>query len=219
LSGRFGTVLIVTGLALFLVSLIPPAPLGSSGKMGTMFGSEVLDSGLYTPQLGLRITVETEDTLKLYMINFNETYIADWMLERFPEIGNQGANIIVPPPQGQDVQVISYPLRSISLNVSIVEEFLDAHPGSMIWSGETVDGKLSWEYEPTNVVQATVLLLSLKENPWDTTSYDAEWERISLIASSERLMLPMQILIPLGLMLVIPWIVMIKKPRNYKSSH
>jgi len=198
--------LLITGLALFLVSLIPPAPLGVSGSQGTLFDSLVLDSGLYTPHIGLQVTVEAEDMMRLYMISFNETYIAEWIIDRYPLLGNQV--IVIPSEGSQGGQVIYYPLSAISLNASMVEEFLDAHPGSVLWSGETADGKISLEYEPRKVVQATVILLNLNEVP---TPFEAEWERISLIASRERLIMPTQILFLLGGVFIIPWIIQLRK--------
>jgi hypothetical protein len=81
--GRVGTVLIAIGLALFLVSLIPPAQSNFSNNDSIPESWQPYYETTLTPQQTMRVSVTTNGTLDVYMLETSTGAIDRWI-----EVGN-----------------------------------------------------------------------------------------------------------------------------------
>ena len=192
LTGRLGTVLLMIGLALGLVSFIPAAPMGgfSSGGSGSAPPEkyEVLGTTrTLTPQTGLRISINTSREMHFYILNVFEGDLQEWAMswirERFPDL---------------DESAVWWASR----NVTVLDAFLESHSDTVLWDSNAITD-LSKEFFPTTVSNATVIMA----NPsLETVQFEYEIESITTLAPRERTLLPAQFLVLFGLVLAIPWI-------------
>lgn len=192
LAGRMGTVLLMIGLALGLVSFIPAAPTGgfSAGGTGSMQPEKydvLYTTSILTPQTGLRISINTSREMHFYILNvfdgdFQE-WAMSWVRERFPDL---------------DESAVWWASR----NVTVLDAFLESHLDAVLLES-TVETKLSTEFFPTTVSNATNIIA----NPsLETVQFEYEIASITTLAPRGRTLLPAQLLIPIGLVLAIPWI-------------
>jgi hypothetical protein len=103
--GRVGTVLIAIGLALFLVSLIPPAQSSNAGNGSIRESWQPYYETTLTPQQTLRVSVTANGTIDLYML---ETSI--------------GAN---------DVGNVTYFVQFLEANSSLIAWHGEVHGGTI----------------------------------------------------------------------------------------
>lgn len=199
LMGRLGMVLLVTGLALGLVSLFPSAPTGSSSSGSSFIPPEkydILDSiSTLTPQTGLRISVEANGSLQVYILNVFQGYLQDWttswVRERFPNL--------------QD-----YEVWSASHNITVLNAFLESHSDVVFWKSD-ISNKILKDFFPTTVSNVTTILT----NPsLSMVWHEYEVKSITSLAPQERILLSTQLLIPIGLVLTIPWLFFTKVRRT-----
>ena len=188
--GRGGTVLIALGLALFLVSLIPAAQLGSFSSGSWPVYPERFETSIehvLTPQQGLQVAVTANGTLDVYLLEVSEQTIYDWIQEHHPE------------------QEMTFDF----FNVTRLEEFLEANPDSIAWQEEMHERKI--EYVPTKVTNVTMIL----SNP--TSDYiivDYEGSITSLVAPGTKVRNLAQWAIPIGLVLALPWLAQLRKEKT-----
>lgn len=191
LLGRVGMVLLVIGLALLLVSLIPPAPSGFSGGSGFSLGPEKYQihgypfSGVYSPQSGLQLSVESNNSINFYLLDVNnlqlEEGILNWVRESFPDLNETEIW------QGR-------------YNTSVLEAYLQSYPESILLE-KTVEGEWSGNFFPTKVVNVTPVFSNPSLN---RVEVDIEMKGIMALASRERVLTPAQWLIPIGILLALP---------------
>jgi len=195
LMGRLGTVLLMTGLALGLVWLIPPAQMGSmSGGSFSILPEKY--EGLYTtstltPQTGLCISIESNNSLQVYLLNTFQSHFQDWasawVRERFPDL--------------QDGEI-----WSASHNITVLNAFLGSHSDIVLWTSD-ISNKISKEFFPTTVSNVTTIFANPSLNPvW----FEYEIREITSLAPKERILLSTQLLIPIGIVLAIPWLLCAK---------
>lgn len=127
--GRGGTVLLFIGLALLLVSFIPPAQLGTTGSKTAVPPQWAQPSfeQILTPQQGLQVTFTANGTLDVYILEVSS-------------------------------QTLFQLANGELLNVTILEEFLENNPDAIGWQDEIRNGKTHHEYVPTRVTNATLIL-------------------------------------------------------------
>ena len=192
--GRGGTVLISIGFALLLVSLIPPAQLGSSSggggigpKMFQTFSEYVL-----TPQQGLEITINASGTLTVYILEVNTQTLYDWISEHYSE---------------QETPFYDYN------NVTRLEEFLKANPDSIGRQKEMREGKI--EYIPTKVTNATLVF----SNP-SSVSVQCMYEAslTAIVAPGTKVRNLAQWTIPIGFILTMPWLANLWKEERARAQ-
>jgi len=192
--GRGGTVLISIGLALLLVSLIPPAQLGSSSggggigpKMFQPFSEYVL-----TPQQGLEVTINASGTLTVYILEVSTQTIYDWISEHYSE---------------QETPFFDYN------NVTRLEEFLKANPDTIGRQKEIREGKV--EYIPTKVTNATLVF----SNP-SSVSVQCMYEAsiTAIIAPGTKVQNLAQWTIPIGFVLALPWLVQLWREKTMHTG-
>ena len=71
LMGRIGSILLTSGLTLALVSLIPPAPIGTRGAGWILVEPESYAGtgfGVHTPRTGFHISVTSNNSVQFYIL-------------------------------------------------------------------------------------------------------------------------------------------------------
>jgi len=191
--GRGGTVLISIGFALLLLSLIPPAQLGSSSGGGGVGPKMFLTFSEYvlTPQQSLEVTINASGTLTVYILEVSTQTLYDWISELYSK---------------QETPFFDYN------NITRLEEFLKANPNSIGSQKEMCEGKI--EYIPTKVSNAT-LIFSNPSSDSITVSYEAAMTAI--VAPGTKVRTLAQWAIPIGFVLVIPWLARWWKERTRQS--
>ncbi|MDH5771287.1 MAG: hypothetical protein OEZ25_08380 [Candidatus Bathyarchaeota archaeon] len=188
LLGRLGTVLIVIGLALALLSLVPPQKVLGSDFMGSpiiqseTFLTPFYSSEVLTPQRSLQVTIEANNSVMAYLLKVGKDYLYSWIRDNLPD----------------DSQNESY-----MFNVSMLEVFLNAHSNSVAWQGGTAYGQVEFEYVPTRIVNATLVLSNSGSEP---VRVDYGGKKLNLIAPKERILTSAELTIPLGIVIAIPWL-------------
>lgn len=187
--GRGGSVLIAIGLALLLVSLIPSAQLTTYSTKTAIPPKWVQLSieQILTPQQGLRVTITANGSLDVYILEVSSQVL----YQRVDD--------------SKDL-----------LNVTDLEEFLEANPGSIGWHDEVRNGEIKHEYVPTKVTNATLVF----SNPSSVyVPVDYEVSITSLVAPGIKVRNLAQWAIPIGFVLSIPWLTRLWKERttNHRS--
>jgi hypothetical protein len=181
LLGRSGTTVLALGLALFLVSLIPSTPTGSYSGHVSANGKawQTLDGDtILTPQQTLHVTVTTNGTLNVYILEVTVQTIYEWILEHHSES--------IDPS-----------------NITYFDEYLDSNPGLIAWQGQTQDGNIDAEYVPTKIVNATS---AVSNHSPDAASTDYTWSLLRNVAPFSRVRILSEITIPTGVVLTLPWL-------------
>jgi hypothetical protein len=177
--GRGGTVLVSIGLALLLVSLIPSTELGTQGTKTAVPPDWVqpLFERVVTPQQGLQITVTANGTLDVYILEISS------------EVLYQGLDDF---------------LNLTFINVSDLEKFLEANPSVVGWHNEVNNVTATYDYVPTKVTNATLVL----SNPSsDYVPVDLEIVLTSSLGPGTKVRQLAQYVIPVGLVMLLPWII------------
>jgi hypothetical protein len=190
LLGRTSSVLLVVGLALALLSLIPTAPAGFNAMGGFDLKPGKYHTFLYTrvhsPQIGARITVTSDNSVQLYLLATHSLELSEWteswIREHYPDIN--------------ETQIWSE-----MYNVSVLHEFLQAHPRFLILN-ETVNGEHSLDYFPSKVTNVTILVSNPSLTWADGKIYLKE---IATLVPRERVVMPAEVLIASGVVLALPW--------------
>lgn len=201
LLGRTGTVLLMVGLSLALVSLIPPATIGfSSGTQGPISPNKyrIVHSQVYTPQTGLQISVESNSSVNVYLLGVSrrelENWTRTWVKETYPNLEE---------PQIWDAM----------LNVTVLDKVLQTRSEVVLWTSPP-SKDLSHDFFPANVLNITAIVA----NPsLSTVEVKTEIKGITALAPRERVIVPAQLLIPLGIVLAIPWLISSKIKRSHRS--
>jgi hypothetical protein len=189
LLGRIGSIIIVIGLALALVSIIPSVRSRNPSTSHFTIEPEKYSynyTGIYSPQAGLTISMNSSNSLQLYLLSADPFTMVDWVrtwiTENFPTLNG--------------IQV------GMGLNnASVFEAFLQTHQKDVLFN-ETVEGELSMDFFPPKISNMTLVV----SNPSITTvNVDIETTGIVTLVSRERITMPMVTLITSGIILVIPW--------------
>lgn len=188
LLGRMGTVLIVTGFAFILLSLVPPQKvLGSDFKGSPIIQSETFLTPFYspevlTPQRSLQVTIEANNSVMIYLLKVGKDHLYSWIRDNLPD-----------DPQDE----------SYMFNASMLEVFLNAHSDFVAWQGDTAYGHVAFEYVPTRIVKVTLVLSNSGSKP---VRVNYSGKKLNLIAPKERVLTSAELTIPLGIVIVIPWL-------------
>lgn len=191
LSGRAGTVLLAIGLALLLISLIPSMGGQTSGSMGSYGISsrmwQTIFGQVMTPQQNLDFSVTANDTLNIYLFGVDSSTIYDWIREHHPE------------------------LLGAFLDVTYLEEFLDANPSSVVWQTEIHNERVEHAYTPTKVTNATVAISNPNPN---IVTIEYSTSVATSIAPTDKVKTLAILVIPIGFVLTIPWIVSLLRTKR-----
>ena len=195
--GRAGTVLVAVGLALLLVSLIPPTttrrfsssnsvapdtfqPLGlNSGPFADMnFTFYPSFFSTLTPQQELKVELDCNGTIEVYILTI-------------------------------DLKDLMDNFRDSEHSVTLLEEFLDANHDVIGWQGEMIKGVV--DYIPTEVISATMILSNPSSN---RINIDFTGSILNLFAPAEKVRTLAIWAIPIGLAMALPWLLDLKKSKK-----
>lgn len=181
LTGRSGTFLLAIGLALLLVSLVPPVQIrefsGGIGVPAERFGDLELELFL-TPLQRLGLTVSAEGTLNIYLLEVSGQTLIDWMNEDLE-------------PKTADLY-----------DTANLEAFLDAKPETVAWQASIESGKAEHEYHPATITNASVIVSNPSSEP-ARASYEGFVNLYMDPANRVRTLVVW--IIPTGLVLATPW--------------
>jgi len=183
LIGRGGTVLVAIGLALLLVSFIPAMQTYTFSVSPATFPQrfDILDAQVgLTPQRGLRFTITADGTLNVYLLEINAWLtLLDWIREN--QIQQNG-----------DLY-----------NITNLDAFLETNPNYIVWQTNILDGTVEYEYIPTKITNASVVISNPGSEPVAVT-YERSITGVVAPVSKVRTLALWTI--PTGFVLALPWL-------------
>jgi hypothetical protein len=191
--------LIAIGLALTLVSFIPPArtriertnALYVEGKAFSFLSS----TWVLTPQQVLKVGASADATVTIYLLDKNIGEIYKWISQKVQT-------------STMDYYEID---RSLAMNVSLFDDFLNEHPSSILMEKEVDTQHKSFEYSPTKVINVTLIVANRNLIP----SYMNIHVEIATVIGPSRAILLAQIFTPIGALLVFQWVFYSLKQKNH----
>lgn len=194
LLGRGGTILLSIGLALLLVSLIPSAQIGITKSTGELLSRGTwrpYGEGVLTPQQSLRITVTTEGTLNVKLLEESEITIMMWINEHYP-----------PPFDNRN-------------NITCLTEFLAQKPEIIRWERDVHNGGAEYEYVPAKITNATIVF----SNP-SSEDVHFDWQTIqtAMVAPRGKVRTLALWATPIGFVLALPWLIVRYRTRTMRHS-
>ncbi len=190
--GRVGSTLLVIGLALALVSIMPPA---TSGFYSTTEGVlapgkyDVLPSGdgwFSSPKTGISLKVSSNSSLHIYLLSTSGSEVygwaESWIKEHFPNL--------------KETEVT----RKI-FNVSVLRMFLKEYSRYVLLN-RTVEKTFSIDFFPSKV---TNIILAISNPSSVSVDYKVRLERITGLAAKEHVSKPAELSILTGIILILPW--------------
>jgi hypothetical protein len=199
LLSRAGTVLLVAGLALVLLSAIPPRKIENTDFRGTVRlqpRTFSIESTFYTylrlnPQYGIYINAQANSTVTATLLSLGNQYIQQWITDRYPE---------------------SQP--SSNLNTSIMEDLLNNHPYSIAWQDRIENNNLELQYTPTKLMNVTLIF---SNTGTENAKVTYNGKLLNFIVPSERALNPAKIVVPVGVVLTLPWLNSTLKQGRHKK--
>jgi len=221
LLGRIGTVMLMVGLAIILASLIAPTS-GYSGSQESISPEEyrIDDLGIYSPQTGCQISVESADNISVYLLGVSPVELDNWTAqigEAYPSLGPSfgfglPASFVAPLifareayPNLNDTQIMD-----IMWDVAVLDKGLQTHPEIILWDPPP-SNTFSYEFSPAEVLNTMVIIANRSSDTLDVKTRISE---LTAVAPKERVMLPALLLISIGVALAIPWLVLRKVKKN-----
>ena len=221
LLGRTGTVILMVGLALVLVSLPPPASPSQSKHAGSISPEEyeIEHSGVYRPQTGFQISVESTDNVRVYLLGVSPLEFDNWktqVREAYPDLDDMLLDSFVVPLifvreayPDLDVPQI-WDIMDIVWNISVLDKGLQTHPEIVLWQSPP-SSTLSHEFFPADVLTITVIVANPSTG---NVTVETEIRDLTVLAPKERVTLPALLLISIGIALAIPWLILRKVKRS-----
>jgi hypothetical protein len=229
LLGRIGTVILAIGLALFVFSLIPSGtryePGGSQPIGPEQYMLEEL--WVYLPQTGLQISVESTDNVRVYLLGVSQVELYNWktlLREAYADSESPGLEVFIEvytvpllffheayPEQTLKGEDLYDPqTQSMVWNVAVLDKGLQAHPEIILWNPPP-GSAFSHELLPADALDIMVVIANPSS---DTVEVDWKVKEIAAVAAKERVIVAARLLIPIGIALAIPWLVL----RRVKKS-
>ena len=184
--GRGGTVLLSIGFALLLVSLIPSAQLATSAG--------------------------TTAVPPKWVQSFIETILTPQQGLQITIVANGTLDVYILEVSSQ---VLYQWVDDDFLNVTYLEEFLEANPSLIGWYDEVRNGSIKHEYVPTKVTNAT-LVFSNPSSEYVPVDYEAS--KTSGVAPGTKVRNLAQWAIPIGFVLSLPWLTQMWKRKTIRKS-
>lgn len=182
LLGRIGTTVIAIGLALFLVSLIPPTQINAGfGTRNSSYPSNTWaapDEFVLTEPQTLRVNITTNGSLSVYVLEVSPSTIDDWINQTH--------------------------LGAVDFsNVTYLDGFLSSHSGLIDWQGEISNGTLAFEYTPTRIANISLIASNHSPEVVDISNY--AWVIFSNVAPVSKVHTLSEFAIPIGFVFTLPW--------------
>jgi hypothetical protein len=227
LLGRIGTVILAIGLALFVFFLIPSGaryePGGSQPIGPEQYMLEEL--WVYLPQTGLQISVESTDNVRVYLLGVSQVELDNWITllsEAYTDPESPGLEMFIEVytvpmiffheayPEETSPNLDDPQTQSMVWNVTVLDKGLETHPEIILW-GPPPGSSFSHELLPADALDIMVVIANPSS---DTVGVDWKVKEIAAVAAKERVIVAARLLIPIGIALAIPWLVL----RRVKKS-
>ncbi|KON30493.1 hypothetical protein AC477_04930 [miscellaneous Crenarchaeota group-1 archaeon SG8-32-1] len=194
---RSGTVLVSIGLALLLVSLIPPS------RTNSFAGSDTVEVNTFHP---LPSTAPP-------FIDLNITFYSHFISTLTPQ---QKLKVELNCSDTIDVYIIKIDLYNLmnnfqgtDNNVALLEEFLQENPDLIGLQDKILEGVVN--FVPTEVINATLIV----SNPSSSRIIiEYKGEILRLLAPAEKVRTLAIWGIPIGFVLALPWLQDLKRSRD-----
>jgi len=226
LLGRIGTVILMIGLALLVFSLIPSGaryePGGSQPIGPEQYMLEEL--WVYSPQTGLQISVESTDNVHVYLLGVSPVELDNWITllrETYPDSDPYLEMFIyshtVPLiffheayPEETHLSLNDSQTLSMLWNIAVLDKGLQTYPEIILW--DPPPGiSFSHELLPADVLHIMVVIANPSSN---TVEVDWKVKEIAAVAAKERVIVAARLLIPIGIALAIPWLILRKVKKS-----
>ena len=214
LLGRIGTVILAIGLALLIAWLIPSGSGSWSGWSQPIEPEQYIirESGVYSPQTGFQISVESTDNIRVYLLGVNSVELDNWrtsVREAYPDLDDMWIRIFTVPlifvreayPDLDDPQIED--IMDIVWNVSVLDKGLQTHPEIILWDPPP-SSSFSHELFPADTLDIMAVVANPSSN---TVEVETRITDLTALAPKERVILPAILLISIGIALAIPWLI------------
>jgi hypothetical protein len=203
LLGRIGTTIIAIGLALLLVSLIPPTQInglaynwGYSSIPQPNIGypsnswSAVYEGVLTEPQT-LRVNIAANASFNVYMLEVSSSTIDKWINQTYS--------------------------GSVDFsNVTYLDQFLNSHPGVIGWEGEIHNGTIAFEYTPRRIVDISLVVSNHSPEAVGISAYELLW--FSSVAPVSKVQTLSEIAVPIGAVFTLLYLSSLLKTKKRRNS-
>ena len=221
LLGRTGTVLLMVGLALIVVWVPPVGSPYESSSSGPMSAEtyKIEHSGVYRSQTGFEISVESSESLRVYLLGLTSFELENWrtqVREAYPDLDDMWIKVFTVPlafvreayPDLDDPQIED--IVPIVWNVSVLDKGLQTHPEIVLWQSPP-SGTLSHEFFPADVLTVTVIVANPSSS---NVTVRTKIRDLATLAPKERVIVPAVLLISIGVALAIPWLISRKAKKS-----
>ena len=221
LLGRTGTVLLMVGLALIVVWVPPVGSPYESSSSGPMSAEtyKIEHSGVYRSQTGFEISVESSESLRVYLLGLTSFELENWrtqVREAYPDLNDMWIKVFTVPlafvreayPDLDDPQIED--IVPIVWNVSVLDKGLQTHPEIVLWQSPP-SGTLSHEFFPADVLTVTVIVANPSSS---NVTVRTKIRDLATLAPKERVIVPAVLLISIGVALAIPWLISRKAKKS-----
>jgi len=225
LLGRIGTVILMVGLALLVFSLIPSGAGFQSAWSQPIEPEQYMIRELYSPQTGLQISVESTDNVHVYLLGVSPVELDNWrtlLKETYPDSDPYldmfiYVYTVVPmiffheaypeetPPNLDDPQTLS-----MLWNVAVLDKGLQAHPEIILWDPPP-GSSFSHELFPADALDIMVIIANPSSS---AVEVETEIRDLAAVAAKERVIVAARLLIPIGIVLAIPWLILRKVKKS-----
>jgi len=223
LLGRIGTVILMIGLALLVFSLIPSG-VGSQFGWGQPIEPEqyiIRELGVYSPQTGLQISVESTDNVHVYLLGVSQVELDNWktlVREAYPDLNEIFIEFWVVPmiffheayPEETSPNLDDPQTWNIMWDVAVLNKGLQTHPEIILWDPPP-GSSFSHELFPADALDIMAVVANPSSN---TVEVDMEMKEIAAVAPKERVIIAARLLIPIGIVLAIPWLILRKVKKS-----
>ena len=214
LLGRIGTVILAIGLALLIAWLIPSGSGSWSGWSQPIEPEQYIIErlGVYSPQTGFQISVESTDNIRVYLLGVNSVELDNWrtsVREAYPDLDDMWIRIFTVPlifvreayPDLDDPQIED--IMDIVWNVSVLDKGLQTHPEIILWDPPP-SSSFSHELFPADTLDIMAVVANPSSN---TVEVETRITDLTALAPKERVILPAILLISIGIALAITWLI------------
>ena len=219
LLGRIGTVILMIGLALLVFSLIPSGAGFQSAWSQPIEPEQYMleELGVYSPQTGLQISVNSTDNVHVYLLGVSPVELDNWrtlLKETYPDSDPYLEMFIysytVPLiffheayPEETHLSLNDSQTLSMLWNIAVLDKGLQTYPEIILW-GPPPSSAFSHELFPADALDIIAVVANPSSN---TVVVDMEIRDLAAVAAKERVIVAARLLIPIGIVLTIPWLI------------
>jgi hypothetical protein len=223
LLGRIGTVILMIGLALLVFSLIPSGG-GFQYALGQPIEPEkyiIEELGVYSPQTGLQISVNSTNNVHVYLLGVNPVELDNWktlLREAYPDLDEMFIDSFAVPmiffheayPEETHLSLNDSQTLSMLWNVAVLDKGLQTYPEIILWD-PPLSSAFSHELFPADTLDIMAVVANPSSN---TVEFDMKMQKAAAVAAKERVILAARLLIPIGIVLTIPWLILRKVKKS-----